>query len=202
MQQRETAIVRKLVLSAGGRVLREVTLSASRTTIGRRPYNDIALDDLTVSGEHAVLHCSGREAVIHDLKSRNGTFVNQKPVMQKELVDGDRVDIGIYRLQFVVASAAVEPERPPPGPATLSLLGGNGVATRIGLERPITSIGNSGACVAVVARRRSGYWITHLEGPSYPLVNGEPIGLVAHPLNGGDLIELGGVIYQFRLGDR
>ena len=92
MQQDEQATVGKLVLSAGNRILREVLIDRKRLTIGRRPYNDLLLDDLTVSGEHAIVHTVKGDSVIHDLKSRNGTLINGAPVMQQQLADGDCVD--------------------------------------------------------------------------------------------------------------
>jgi len=206
MQQRETAAIPKLVLSTQDRLLRQIVISKPRLTIGRRPYNDIMLDDLTVSGEHAVLHTTAGESVVHDLKSRNGTLVNGEPVMQRALVDGDRIEIGIYRLRYVVerlpgdAESTVVDE--PFGLAEVRVLSGASAGTTLRLERAITSIGNGAAQVAVVARRRNGYHITHLEGPTYPLVNGESIGLIAHPLAHEDLIELAGTIFQFRLDPR
>ena len=106
MQQDEQATVGKLVLSAGNRILREVLIDRKRLTIGRRPYNDLLLDDLTVSGEHAIVHTAAGESVIHDLKSRNGTLINGAPVMQQQLADGDCVDIGIYRLVYKVERVA------------------------------------------------------------------------------------------------
>jgi pSer/pThr/pTyr-binding forkhead associated (FHA) protein len=206
MQQRETAAIPKLVLSTQDRLLRQIVISKPRLTIGRRPYNDIMLDDLTVSGEHAVLHTTAGESVVHDLKSRNGTLVNGEPVMQRVLVDGDRIEIGIYRLRYVLERLPGDPESPaadePFGLAEVKVLSGASAGTTVRLERAITSIGSGAAQVAVVARRRSGYHITHLEGPTYPLVNGESIGLIAHPLAHEDLIELAGTIFQFRLDPR
>lgn len=110
MQQDEQATVGKLVLSAANRILREVVIDRKRLTIGRRPYNDLLLDDLTVSGEHAIVHTAARESVILDLKSRNGTLINGAPIMQQQLADGDCVDIGIYRLVYKVER--VESRRP------------------------------------------------------------------------------------------
>lgn len=93
----------KLVLSVGGRVLREMLIDRKRVTIGRRPYNDLLLDDLTVSGEHAIVHTGPNgESVVHDLQSRNGTLVNGLPVMQQVLVAGDVIDVGIYRIAYQV----------------------------------------------------------------------------------------------------
>ena len=45
----------KLILSMDGLVLKEIPLTKERTTIGRKPHNDIQIDNLAVSGEHAVI---------------------------------------------------------------------------------------------------------------------------------------------------
>ena len=201
MQQRETAAIPKLVLSTAHRLLRRIAIDKPSLSIGRRPYNDVMLDDLTVSGEHAVLRTSNGESTIHDLNSRNGTLVNGVPVSQRTLVDGDRIEIGIYRLHYVVERAPAEvPEPPPLEPGTVArvvMLAGPQAGSTLRIERPIVSVSNGSGQVAVIARRRAGYVITHLEGPTYPLVNGESIGLVAHPLRQDDLIELAGTIFQF-----
>ena len=201
MQQRETAAIPKLVLSTAHRLLRRIAIDRPRLTIGRRPYNDVMLDDLTVSGEHAVLHTENGESTIHDLHSRNGTLVNGVPVSQRTLIDGDRIEIGIYRLHYVHERAPVEALEPPAmDPDTLArlvMLAGPQAGSTVRLERPIVSVSNGSGQVAVIAWRRAGFVLTHLEGPTYPLVNGEPIGLVAHPLKQDDLIELAGTIFQF-----
>jgi hypothetical protein len=81
--------------------------------------------------------------------------------------------------------------------ARLVMLAGLQAGSTVRLERPIVSVSNGSGQVAVIARRRAGFVLTHLEGPTYPLVNGEAIGLVAHPLKQDDLIELAGTIFQF-----
>ena len=202
MQQRETAAVPKLVLSTGDRLLRRIVIDKPRLTIGRRPFNDLMLDDLTVSGEHAVVHTAAGTSTIHDLRSRNGTLVNGVPVMQRSLADGDRIDIGIYRLHYVLEHEPAEGadgSSPDGGAApTLAVLSGPQAGGTVQLERPIVSIADATGQVAVLAHRRTGWVITHLEGPSCPSVNGESIGLTSHPLRPDDLIELGGTIYRFQ----
>ena len=202
MQQRETAAIPKLVLSTGDRMLRRIVIDTPRLTIGRRPFNDVMLDDLTVSGEHAVLHTAAGTSTIHDLRSRNGTVVNGVPVMQRTLADGDRIDIGVYRLHYVIertpASLADGPA-PEAGVAmALAVLSGPQAGSTVRLDRPIVSIADAGGQVAVVAHRRSGWVLTHLEGPTSPSVNGESIGLVSQALRPDDLIELGGTIFRFQ----
>jgi predicted component of type VI protein secretion system len=201
MQQRETAAIPKLVLSTAHRLLRRIAIDRPRLTIGRRPYNDVMLDDLTVSGEHAVLHTADGGSTVHDLNSRNGTLVNGVPVAQRTLADGDLIEIGIYRLHYVIERAPADPADPPPVQlppvAQVATLSGPRAGATVRLERPIVSLSGGSGEVAVIARRREGYVLTHLEGPSSPLVNGESIGLAPRPLKQDDLIELGGTIFRF-----
>lgn len=188
----------RLLISSGRSALRIAAVTKERLTIGRRPQNDIALDDLTVSGEHALIETRGTESVIHDLDSRNGTLVNGLAISRRVLCDGDVIDIGIYRLRFVV-------DRPPPPSANEAVVGwidflsGPKAGTSQRIERAITRIDGFAEQVAVLSRRHGCFHLTHLEGPTLPQVNGEPIGLVARPLADGDLIELAGAMLRFRI---
>ncbi len=95
----------KLVITLDGKVLKEVVLSKDRTTLGRRPYNDVVIDNLAVSGEHAVLlRDSGTDAesyTIQDLGSTNGTYLNGAPIKSSPFREGDTVDIGKYSLRLL-----------------------------------------------------------------------------------------------------
>jgi len=70
----------KMIVSIDGVVIKEVQLTKDRTTLGRRPYNDIVIDNLAVSGEHAVMQMSGMDVFLEDLNSTNGTYVNGKAI--------------------------------------------------------------------------------------------------------------------------
>ena len=89
-----------LVISIDGAVIKEVRLTKERTTLGRRPFNDIVIENLAVSGEHAVLIKDGNKVRIEDLQSTNGTFVNGLAVQTQELMHGDLLDIGRYKIRF------------------------------------------------------------------------------------------------------
>src|ERR1700739_2347488 len=91
----------RLVLSLDGVVLREVNLTKDRTTIGRRSHNDLVIDNLAVSGEHAVMIMSGNDVYLEDLGSTNGTTVNGQPIKKHLLQHADTVQIGKYRLRFL-----------------------------------------------------------------------------------------------------
>ena len=90
-----------LVISIDGAVIKEVQLTKERTTLGRRPYNDIVIENLAVSGEHAVLSLMGGKVSIEDLRSINGTFVNGRAIQKHDLLNGDLLDIGRYKIRFL-----------------------------------------------------------------------------------------------------
>jgi len=91
----------KLILSMDGLVLKEIPLTKERTTIGRKPHNDIQIDNLAVSGEHAVIVTILNDCFLEDLGSTNGTLVNGNPVKKHFLQNNDIVELGKYRLKFV-----------------------------------------------------------------------------------------------------
>jgi pSer/pThr/pTyr-binding forkhead associated (FHA) protein len=91
----------KLILSMDGLVLKEIPLAKERTTIGRKPHNDIQIDNLAVSGEHAVIVTILNDCFLEDLGSTNGTLVNGNPVKKHFLQNNDVVELGKYRLKFI-----------------------------------------------------------------------------------------------------
>ena len=96
----------KLILSLDGSVLNEILLAKERTTIGRRPHNDIQIDNLAVSGEHAAIVSVANDCILEDLGSTNGTLVNGTPVKKHILRDNDVIELGKFKLKFVGTGAA------------------------------------------------------------------------------------------------
>jgi hypothetical protein len=90
----------KLVVSLDGVVIKEVQITKDKTTLGRRPYNDIVIDNLAVSGEHAVLQMVGHDVFIEDLNSTNGTYINGKAIKKQLLTNNDTVEIGKYKIKY------------------------------------------------------------------------------------------------------
>ncbi len=305
----------KLILSLDGMVLREYPLTKERTTIGRKPHNDIVIDNLAVSGEHAMIMTILNDSFLEDLGSTNGTLVNGQPIKKHFLQNNDVVELGKYKLKYMaegvqqaasadfektmvlrappggagagappaarapeesqpvaknfgdtvvnpelmqsqntggslrdaarqasvaaheppaasagpapgagaVAAAppAAAPAKPaaaaPPEPAaapaagagaqgpapggvqgTIQILSGPSAGKELPLSKPLTTLG-TGVQVAVIAKRPQGYFITHVEGASFPVVNGKHLDAQAHPLNDHDVIELAGVKMEFFL---
>ena len=94
----------KLILSMDGLVLKEIPLSKERTTIGRKPHNDIQIDNLAVSGEHAVIVTILADSFLEDLGSTNGTCVNGKTVKKHFLQNNDVIELGKYKLKYISES--------------------------------------------------------------------------------------------------
>jgi hypothetical protein len=183
----------------GGELKKKIEITQRRVTIGRREYCDLVLAHATVSGEHCVIHLQKGEIIIRDLNSRNGTLVNGQPVSQQGLAHGDEIDLGVYRLRLFVQNRGLAASEVPVSFKKASLVSTEPEGLVLELNRPITSVGIQGQQVAVVAKRRNGFFITHVEGLTYPTVNGESIGLAAFPLEHDDTVILDGITYKFQL---
>ncbi len=259
----------KLILSVDGTVLKEITLNKERTTLGRKPHNDIQVDNLAVSGEHAAIITILNDSFIEDLNSTNGTLVNGKPIKKHFLQNNDVIEIGKHKLKYfndapVAAGSAdfektmiirkpapaaapaappvsadtqtnMKPLTPPPAPAAapaaaaapapaaaapaapaapkpaapahdpagpardsaIQVLSGAAAGRTLDLTKNLTTIGKPGVQVAVITRRPTGFFITHVEGTTFPTINGVPLGAQAQQLNDHDLIEIAGVKMEF-----
>ena len=99
----------KLILSMDGLVLKEIPLTKERTTIGRKPHNDIQIDNLAVSGEHAVIVTILNDSFLEDLGSTNGTLVNGNTVKKHFLQNNDVVELGKYKLKYIAEPGAAAP---------------------------------------------------------------------------------------------
>ena len=212
----------KMIVSIDGVVIKDVQLIKERTTLGRRPYNDIVIDNLAVSGEHAVLQMIGNQVHLEDLNSTNGTYVNGKAARKQLLQNGDSVEVGKYKIRFVDDSGAQASPKPAvvmPGPvamvvpvavrppvelaapelqhASIKVLSGSAAGREVSLTKVVTTIGKPGVAVAAITRRQRGFVVHHVEGAGNPAINGAPIGADPIALKNGDLIELAGTQMQF-----
>jgi len=95
----------KLILSLEGSVIREVPLDKERITIGRKAQNDVQIENLAVSGEHACIVTILNDSFLEDLGSTNGTLVNGNPIKKHILQNNDVIEIGKYKLKFIADQA-------------------------------------------------------------------------------------------------
>lgn len=269
----------KIILSMDGAVIKEYPLNKERMTIGRKGHNDIAIDNLAVSGEHAAIVTILHDSFLEDLDSTNGLEVNGTPTKKHFLQNNDVIGIGKYKLKYIsdqvsqTTPADFEktmvlrgPVKPPatgvnkpaeaPGlmpqtgkpaaakeiektgkfeavkpaapvapvqnaaaatpstvapapnisteqtgaaqrPAVVQVLTGPNAGKELELVKNLTTLGKPGLQVAVLTKRPQGYFITHVEGENFPLVNGKALTSQAHQLNEHDVIELAGIKMEF-----
>jgi pSer/pThr/pTyr-binding forkhead associated (FHA) protein len=238
----------KLIMSLENAVIREVPLDKERVTIGRKAHNDIQIDNLAVSGEHALIVTILKDSFLEDLGSTNGTLVNGNPVKKHILQTNDVIEIGKYKLKYIseapggatsvadfektmilrapvgnappaagappggfgdtqvnmsqvnlatTTQSAASAPRPTDKMAAVQILTGPNAGKELELTKNLTTLGKPGVQVAVITRRPHGYFITHVEGTTLPIVNGKTIDAQAHQLNDHDVVELAGVKMEF-----
>ncbi len=251
----------KLILSMDGAVLKEYVLNKERMTIGRKAHNDIVIDNLAVSGEHAAVITILNDSFLEDLDSTNGVMVNGAQVKKHFLQNNDVVEIGKYKLKYLndqpsqttaadfertmvlrgpVGGTAKKTEspatttttRPQPGvqttqagatlpsdstnkfpqasestggmppvagapTAAVQILTGPNAGKELELVKNLTTLGKPGLQVAVLTRRPNGYFITHVEGATYPVLNGKQLDEHPHQLKDHDIVELAGIKMEF-----
>ncbi|MFV1922728.1 MAG: FHA domain-containing protein [Methylotenera sp.] len=232
----------KLIFLLDGNVIKEYAVDKDRLTIGRRATNDVHIDNLAISGEHAVIVSAGDEVYIEDLNSTNGTVVNKKVIKKQALKHGDTIGLGKYQLKFVqdltatkklesngfadtvmmtpakileedsleqnaaseetttdletdeTAELAEEAKEP-----RLKILTGDRSGELLFLDKTMVKLGEAGKQVAVVTKRQDGFFLTHVAGNQYPMVNGKTIGAQAHALTNHEEIEVLGIKMEFCL---
>jgi len=255
----------KLILSMDGSVLNECPLNKERITIGRKPHNDVVIDNLAVSGEHAAVITILNDSFLEDLDSTNGVMVNGNPVKKHFLQNNDIIEIGKYKLKYmndqqgsvteadfektmmVRPAASTSPTdtqqgralgttaqdnvrtqinplsstqrdalrrvvppsyTPPPAEpaqkaasavaaAAIQILTGPNAGRELNLVKNLTTLGKPGVQVAVLTRRPQGFFITHVEGANFPLVNGKSLDEQPRQLNDHDIVELAGIKMEF-----
>jgi FHA domain len=208
----------QLIASVEGVEVERVNLKKERTTLGRKPYNDIVLHTMVVSGEHCVFELQGpAEVTIEDLGSTNGTYVNGHMIKSREaLKDLDIITIGNFRVQYLAASGSEQPGGPQqtmamsldalglPGTtgvlqACFKTLSGASVGAELPLLKAVTTFGQPGVARVSVSHRRDGYYVARMDGETVPTLNGKAIGPEAVALAHNDVLDLAGTAMAFLL---
>lgn len=104
----------KIFLKFNEQVLKEIPLENPQLTIGRKPDNDLVIDNPAVSGHHARVVKEAGGFFIEDLGSTNGTFLNDAKVQKQKLKNTDCINVGKHALIFQDEVAPPPPPPPPP----------------------------------------------------------------------------------------
>jgi pSer/pThr/pTyr-binding forkhead associated (FHA) protein len=91
----------KLLLKFNAAVIKEIKLGKEAVLVGRKPDNQIVIDNPAISSHHCKVTLEGGTYYIEDLDSTNGTYVNQKRVKKAGLHNNDVVGVAKHSLLFV-----------------------------------------------------------------------------------------------------
>ncbi|AZP10996.1 FHA domain-containing protein [Undibacterium parvum] len=201
----------KIIVTLNGQVKYDVSLLKARFSIGRRPENDLVLDQATVSGHHAAIDRTSVGIFILDLGSTNGTLVNGQPITKHLLQHEDVIEVGKYRLKFqhghnnsheasaVLSTAALsvgDGSQLPKLVAKVKVLSGTNAGRELLLDKAVTSLGRAGVLVVTISKQHQHYVAAKLEGGAARindrLLEAEPV-----LLRDGDELDLAGTRMKF-----
>jgi pSer/pThr/pTyr-binding forkhead associated (FHA) protein len=197
----------------------------AQTTLGRRPHNDIVIEDRMVSGQHAVLTLSGHDLVVEDLNSTNGTFVNGVRIKRHQLSPEDLLEVGNCHLRYrsdglaepsfsyekttvlpssrssfgpdSASDAYTVPSVLPKQLALVQFIGGERSGHEMLLTKVVTAVGKQGAHAVAICRRPSGFVLTQVAGSHGLQVNGHEMHEAELALKHDDVIEFQGTKLRF-----
>ncbi|MBI3560420.1 MAG: FHA domain-containing protein [Gammaproteobacteria bacterium] len=216
----------KLIMTLDGAIIREYPISKESMSIGRKHGNDIQLNDLTVSGRHAMFTIMGENAFVDDLGSTNGTLLNGGRVAKSEIKHGDIIQVGNYQFTYYdndiaeyeptmfiraeIEDTQIMQSNPPQSSdargeplGAVKILNGPLAKKVLELRKPFNTLGFNGVKMAMIARTNSGYTIAMIQNTKLrrqndtPMVNGKVISSEAMHLKDHDMLELAGTQMEF-----
>ncbi|MBI2385144.1 MAG: FHA domain-containing protein [Elusimicrobia bacterium] len=104
----------KLLLKFNAAVIKEVAMEKESVSIGRKPDNDIVIDNPAISGHHCKLTMEGGGYYVEDLESTNGTFVNEKRIKKSGLHHNDVVGLAKHAVVFLNEAEVADAGAPSP----------------------------------------------------------------------------------------
>lgn len=215
----------KLILTLDGAVIREYEIDKDSISIGRKHGNDIQLNDLTISGRHALITQMGDHAYVDDLGSTNGTLLNGGRIAKSQLKHGDTIQTGNYQFTYFseadndyeptmfiraeiedtqiidTSSASIMTKGEPL--AGVRIMNGPMAKKVLELRKPFNTLGFNGTKLAMISRNVDGYTISAISSnkpktsSESPLLNKNPISMDPTSLNDRDILELAGTKMEF-----
>ena len=216
----------KLIMTLDGTIIREYAIDKDSISIGRKHGNDIQLNDLTVSGRHALVTYIGDKAYVDDLGSTNGTLLNGGRVAKSVLNHGDLIQVGNYQFTFfekeeeeyeptmflraeiedtqiIDTDQAANANVSGQPLAGVSILNGPLESKVLELRKPFNTLGFNGIKMAMITRNPDGYTISSIKNNKLrrsndtPMLNDEVITEDTIHLKDSDIIELAGTKMKF-----
>ncbi len=210
----------KLTLTFNGKPIRAYQFEAGDLiSIGRSDENEIQIDSLAVGPVHAEIEIGDKESVVNSKQTDFPVQVNNAQITRHKLQHGDQISIGKHILYFTEDTAVLETpfshssvspgeteyqllndelkQSSPSIDGQLQILNGRNIGRVVSLKGGLTRLGKPETGVAVIARRKDGFYIASLDGAGQIKLNNQPIPDKSIKLTPGDLLEIDGTEMQF-----
>ena len=208
----------RLILTFKGRLLHVYRFKdIKQVFIGRDTDNVIQIDSLAVAPTHAVVSFGEGdtdEAHIELLDKSYSLAVNSKPIdkatLQQQLQDGDSIAIGKHIIQYVSDVSnkvdhdeSVDKLYARPLEANMQILSGKNIGRIYPIKKALTRLKKPGTemDIAVIARRKEGYFLSPLDPGSALRVNKDIVNDKTVKLEHGDTLEIDNDAIRFFLVD-
>jgi len=196
------------------KALNSSVFDAGVVHIGRDETNEISIDSLSVAPVHAVVVIKENGSIIKQLSSEHPLSINGEQTEEHVLSNNDRIELGKHHILYNTTenlTNAFSPKSDKAGnalnkqlsenaqllEASLQILNGPHIGRIIGLKKTMTRIGNSNAGIAVISRRKDGFYVSALENPEKLEVSNQPVGENSVKLSDNDIITINDVSMQF-----
>lgn len=186
--------------------------------IGRDESNDIKIDSLAVAPAHAAIIIKGNTGTIKQLNELFPVIINGQKTQGCPLNDKDTITIGKHEIIFNADDAPPEQEAGETlviennlahqnsegndghqHHASLQIMNGHNIGKVLSLKKAMTRLGSVGNGIAVISKRKDGYFITALENDKPIFINSTPLNDSYLKLQQNDILTINDISLQFFL---
>lgn len=206
----------KLTLSFKGKPIQAYQFETGEIQIGRDNSNNIYIDSLAVAPSHALIDFSQSPPQLTSLDEQFPLLINGQKKSEHSLEHGDNISIGKHTLTYTIESQSIFsapepgiitafPKQPSPSTseaaqpidAALQIMSGENIGRLISLKKGLTRIGKKGSGMAIIAHRKNGYYLSHLDGENQLMINGSAVDNESTLLKEEDIVIIDTVKMQF-----
>ncbi len=191
--------------------------------IGRDETNELVVDSLAVAPAHAVAILKDGGCVVKQLNEKFPLLVNNQSTKEWNLNNNDVINVGKHYILYNTSESFIRPSNPPGfaptrsdedltalnekleenvrlAEAHLQIMDGPHIGRILPLKKPLTRLGHEGGSVAVIARRRDGYYVSALQSRDGLLLNRQSLEESTVLLRNGDVLQIDKTPMQFFMG--
>lgn len=201
------------------KVIQSQIFESGVVRIGRDDTNDLIIDNLAIAPAHAVAVIKEDSCSIKQLNDEFPLIINDEENKDTLLKNADTLTLGKHTIVYnetesittdiigheeitdvKILNKRIKQSLKIPD-ANLQVLDGQHIGRVLPLKKSMTRIGQSNSGIAVISRRKNGYFISSLEGEPNIIINKEPLADKTVNLKSNDMVIIDNVSMQFFIDD-